>query len=91
MTRTPDPDPILVAEWPLNNRGEQVRVSIENYKGSWLISVRKWFKIDDGQMRPGKGLAMSAKNLPRLATAIEHSLATARDRGLIPADEEGGQ
>jgi hypothetical protein len=91
MGGTPDPDPILVAEWPLNNRGEQVRVSIENYKGSWLISLRKWFKIDDGQMRPGKGLAMSAKNLPQLAAAIEQALATARERGLVPADGEGGK
>jgi hypothetical protein len=91
MTQTPDPDPFLIAEWPLNNRGEQVRVSIENYKGAWLISLRKWFKIDDGQMRPGKGLAMGAKNLPRLAAAMEQALATARERGLIPVDDGSSQ
>jgi hypothetical protein len=92
ITGTPDhPEPIMIAEWPLNNRGEAVRVTIDNYKGTWLISVRKWFKADDGQMRPGKGLAMGAKNLPPLAAAIEQALATARERGLIPADQEDGR
>jgi hypothetical protein len=91
MTQTPDPDPILIAEWPLNNRGETVRVSIEIYKGTWLISLRKWFKIDEGQMRPGKGLAVGAKNLPRLVAAMEQALATARERALIPSDDGVGQ
>jgi len=89
--RVLDPEPVIIAEWPLNNRGEQLRVSIESYKGAWLISLRKWFKIDDGQMRPGKGLAMGAKNLPGLAAAMEQCIAAARAHGLIAADEEGGQ
>jgi hypothetical protein len=84
---SPNPDPIPITEWPLNNRGEVVRVSIDNFKGTWLISIRKWFKADDGQMRPGKGLAMGAKNLPRLADAIDQALSTARERGLIPAGD----
>jgi hypothetical protein len=84
---TPDLEPILIAEWLLNNRGETVRVSIDNFKGTWLISIRKWFKADDGQMRPGKGLAMGAKNLSRLAAAIEQALSTARERGLVPTGD----
>jgi Transcriptional Coactivator p15 (PC4) len=84
---TPDPESILITEWPLNNRGETVRVSIDNFKGTWLISIRKWFKADDGQMRPGKGLAMGAKNLSRLAAAIEQALSTARERDLLPAGD----
>jgi hypothetical protein len=87
----PDPEPIAITEWSLNNRGETVRVSIDNFKGTWLVSIRKWFKAEDGQMRPGKGLAMGAKNLPRLADAIDQALSTARERDLIPADPSRDQ
>lgn len=66
-------------------------MTIDSYKGSWLISVRKWFKTDDGQMRPGKGIAMGAKNLPRLAAAMEQAFATARERGLVTADQEASR
>jgi hypothetical protein len=66
--KTDEVAPILIVEWSLNNRGETARVSIENYKGTWLISLRKWFKIDDCQMRPGKGLAIGAKNLDHATT-----------------------
>lgn len=86
-----DPEPIITAEWPLNKRGETVRISIDNYKGTWLISLRKWFEADDGQMRPGKGIALGVKNLPRLTDAMEQALETAHERGLIPVDREGGQ
>jgi hypothetical protein len=88
---TPDLEPLMIAEWPLNNRGETVRVTIDNFKGTWLISIRKWFRSDDGQMRPGKGIAMGAKNLPRLAAAMEQALATARERDLIPTISEGNR
>jgi hypothetical protein len=89
--KSDDLEPIIIAEWSLNKRGETVRVSIENYKGTWLINIRKWFKADDGEMRPGKGSALGVKNLPQLTDAMEQALATALERGLIPADREGGQ
>jgi hypothetical protein len=78
--------PAIVAEWPIK-RGEVVRVSIEQYKSSWLFNVRKWFEADDGEMRPGKGLALSVKHLPRLAEATAKALEIARARGLL-GDEQ---
>lgn len=81
---------IVIADWPIK-RGETARVSIENYKGTWLISLRKWFEAEDGQMRPGKGMSLSVKHLPRVAEAMGIALATARERGLIPADQENGR
>jgi hypothetical protein len=86
---TSDPEPIIIAEWPIK-RGEIARVSIDFYKGTWLI-VRKWFEVAQGEMRPGKGIAMGVKNLPQMAAAVEEALALARQRGLIPADREGGR
>lgn len=78
--------PEVVAEWPIK-RGEVVRVSIERYKSSWLFHVRRWFEADDGQMRPSKGLALSVKNLPRLAEATTKALSIARQRNLIGPEE----
>jgi hypothetical protein len=59
----------IIAEWAINRR-EHVRVSIEQFKGTWLINIRKWFEVD-GQMRPGKqGIALNIKHLPQLAEAM---------------------
>jgi hypothetical protein len=82
--------PLLIAEWPIK-RGEIARVSIENYKGTWLISLRRWFEAEDEQLRPGKGLSLSIKHLRRLSVAMDEALTIARQRGLIPADEGSSQ
>jgi hypothetical protein len=73
----------IIAEWPLNRR-ERLRVSIEQYNGTWLFNVRRWFEADDGSMRPGKrGFAIGVKHLPQIAEATAKALAQARARGLI--------
>jgi hypothetical protein len=78
-------DNTIIAEWTVNNRREKVRVSIEQFNGTWLINVRKWFEADDGAMRPGKqGIALSIKHLPQLAEALAKALAVASERELIP-------
>jgi hypothetical protein len=76
-------DPVIVAEWPINKRGETARVSIEVYKDTWLINIRKWFEADDGEKRPSKGIALGVKHLPNLADAITKALSAARERGLF--------
>ena len=84
-------DRLIVAEWPINKR-ESARISIELYNGVWLVNLRKWFKADDGEMRPGKsGIALNVKHLPRLTEAATKALTIARERGLIAADHEGDQ
>jgi hypothetical protein len=80
----------VIAEWPPNRR-ERARVSIEQFNGTWLINVRKWFEAEDGTPRPGKrGIAFGLKHLPQLADAVAKALAVARDRGLVPAETPGG-
>ncbi len=86
---TIDFDLVIVAEWPINKRGETARVSIEPYKGSPLVNIRKWFEDDDGEMRPSKGIALNVKHLPQLAEAVAKALTLARERGLIADDHEG--
>lgn len=85
-----NPDEIIVAEWQLNKR-EIARVSLCLYKGTWLINLRKWFEGDDGNLRPGKGFALAAKHLPRIAAATNQALDVARERRLIAAEQEGDQ
>lgn len=78
----------IIAEWPLKQH-ERLRVSIEHYKGAWLINVRKWYEAESGELQPGRhGIALAVKNLPRLAAALSEAVSVAREHGLIPADQE---
>jgi Transcriptional Coactivator p15 (PC4) len=81
-------DHTIIAEWPLNWRG-RARVSIEQFNGTWLVSVRKWFEADDGSLRPGKhGIALGLKHLPPLAKGLAMALTAARV--LIPTETPDG-
>lgn len=63
-------DDRVVAEIPKNKR-ETLRVSLSNYNGQDLISIRVWFEADDGHMRPSsKGLSCRVKMLPDIIEAL---------------------
>jgi Transcriptional Coactivator p15 (PC4) len=79
-------DALIVAEWPVNER-EVARVSIEKFKDARLINCRKWFRTENGELRPSKrGIALGVGHLPKLVEAFTGALSIARDRGLL-----GGQ
>jgi Transcriptional Coactivator p15 (PC4) len=81
--RHPDPEEVIVSEWPLNKR-EIARVTLGLYKGVWLVNCRKWFEADNRELQPGRyGVAFSIKHLPRLAAAITEVLSITRERGLL--------
>jgi hypothetical protein len=87
-----DTTEVVLAEWPINKRGESARISLELYKGAWRIGCRKWFLDDDGKLCPTRqGISLRVEHLPRLAAALAKAQSTARERGLIEADREGGQ
>jgi hypothetical protein len=53
------------------NAREEVRVSVDAFKGMRLLNVRVWFAGEDGEMRPGKqGLAVWLEMAAELARAI---------------------
>lgn len=86
--KSDDAEPLIVAEWSVNRR-EIARVTIEKFKDTWLISCRKWFEAEGGELRPSKrGIALSAKHLPQLAAAMTSGCQIARERGLIVPDDE---
>jgi Transcriptional Coactivator p15 (PC4) len=85
MTKRPDPlsEPITVAEWWKNRRGESIRISLATYEGRNLADVRTWYPGDDGTLKPGKGFAAEVRHLPRLAAALAKAEAKARELSLI--------
>ena len=75
MTRRHEPlsEPVTLAEWWKNRRGESIRVGLSTYEGRNLTDIRTWFPGDDGQLKPGKGFAVEIRHLPRLAAADRQS------------------
>jgi hypothetical protein len=88
------PEPIEIAKfWKSRNRAEHVRVDLSEYKGHSLINVRIWQTGTDGIDRPtAKGIAMSVRKLPELASALAKAETTAIELGLLQgASDDGGQ
>jgi hypothetical protein len=79
--------PIWSAEFPLNQR-DFIRVEITRFKGSPILSVRCWFRPDDGPERPTRrGVAFSIRHLPTTAARLNEALGQARAAGLLPDGE----
>ena len=58
------------------NSLEEVRVSIQEYKGRRYISLWVWFKNDEDNWQPGRrGLNLSLDLLPDLKKAVDTALA----------------
>jgi hypothetical protein len=79
-------EPITIAEWWKNRRGESIRLLLSQFQGRSIIDLRTWYTAD-GKLKPGKGFAAEVRHLPRLAAAIAKAEAkSARDS----ADEGAG-
>ncbi len=64
------------------NSREELRVTLEEYRGHDLLNLRVWFEAEDGTMRPGKqGLALRLELLPELRQALEAAQAQAERQG----------
>lgn len=67
------------------NAREELRVSVETFKGVPLVNLRVWFQAEDGDMRPGKqGVALRVELLPDLRQALERAESEAERQGLMP-------
>lgn len=64
------------------NRTEEVRVTLDEFRGMTLLNVRVWYRAEDGEMRPGKqGIALRPESALAVADAI---------RTLALTDDSGG-
>jgi hypothetical protein len=81
------PEPIIVARFWRNRRGEAIAVSIEPYEGRVLVHVRQYFTDKAGTLAPTKkGICIDVLRLPELAAAVNKALVRARELGLIDAE-----
>jgi hypothetical protein len=79
--------PIWSAEFPLNQR-DFIRVEITRFKGSPILSVRCWFRPDDGPERPTRrGIAFAIRHLPNAAAHLNEALLQARALGVLSEGE----
>ena len=77
-------EPIKVAEFWKNRKGDTIRITLESYEGHDLASVRQFFTTTDGKLAPTKkGVSIAIARLPYLADAIMKALAKARELGLV--------
>jgi hypothetical protein len=79
------PEPITIAEWWKNRRGESIRVSLSTYADRNLIDLRTWSSAD-GRLKPGKGFSADIRHLKRILTAFGKAADKATQLGLITDD-----
>ena len=62
------------------NAREELRVSLENFRGHDIANLRVWYCADDGEMRPGKqGVALRRDLLPDLIEALKQADAACQE------------
>jgi hypothetical protein len=84
-------EPVKVAEFWKNRRGESIRATLVCYEGRDCFDLRQHFMADDGKLRPTKkGITIAVLRLPDLAAAVNKALVRARELGLLAPDATGG-
>jgi hypothetical protein len=74
---------IIVATVTKNSR-EEIRIALGEFNGRQIINLRVWFRTDEEEWRPGKGLACHIDLLPQLVEGLAKAERHARAEGLIP-------
>jgi hypothetical protein len=75
--------PITIAEWQRNGR-ERIRISLGQYHGRNVVSLRTWWTGEDGKEHPGRdGITLDIRHVPKLAKAFKRAERRAKKRGLI--------
>lgn len=63
---------------------QELRVSIDTFRGMKLLNLRTWYTAADGKQLPGRqGIAVQIRRLPELRDALLEAEAIARKEGLI--------
>uniref|UniRef100_UPI003B5184F1 transcriptional coactivator p15/PC4 family protein n=1 Tax=Roseovarius indicus TaxID=540747 RepID=UPI003B5184F1 len=70
------------------NAREDLRVTLEEFRGHQLLSLRIWFDAEDGEQRPGKqGVAIRLDLLPHLRKALSDAEQEARKSGFLVGED----
>ncbi len=75
----------LVAQFEKNSK-EEVRVSIDDFRGRKIINIRVYYRSDRGEWLPGKqGLALAVDRYRDLADAILRLGEALQAQSLLPS------
>jgi hypothetical protein len=84
------PEPIEVAKFWRNRRGESIHVILKEFEGRAIIDIRTHFTDRSGITQPTRrGLALLVAKLPELLKAIQKANARAVELGLL--DDESAE
>lgn len=54
---------------------EEIRLTLDTFKGVELVNIRVWYRSDDGDYRPSKkGVAFKLDLLPHVIEALRKAL-----------------
>lgn len=74
------------------NSIEEIRVSIQEYKGRRYLSLWVWFKNDDDNWQPSKaGLTFSLDLLPELKKAVDAAMSKIEFEEEIKTENQAGK
>jgi Transcriptional Coactivator p15 (PC4) len=75
--------PIVVAEWPRNER-EVVRITLSRYKGHTSIDIRVWFRAEEGDFRASRrGISVRLAEISGVRKGLRKAHEIAVELGLI--------
>lgn len=81
-------EPIEIAKFWRNRRGESVVVTLKDFKGKAIVDFRVHFQDRAGITQPStKGLALMVRRLPDLLKAVQKANDKAAELGLLGGDE----
>jgi hypothetical protein len=88
MSRVTLPEPVEIAKFWANRKGEAIVISLATFEGRNLVDVRKHYTSREGKLLPTpKGLALQVLRLP--VTALTKALGEARRLRLLGNEAEG--
>lgn len=68
------------------NSREEIRVTLDEFRGHHLVNIRVFYDAGDGEMKPGKqGIAVKVELFPELLAALGAAEKSARQAGVMEA------
>ena len=76
-------EPIVVGEFEKNSK-DTIRVTLHQFNGTDLLSVRVFYKDKEGNLKPGKdGVSIKVEQFPLLARLLADAGGTLKELGLL--------
>jgi hypothetical protein len=78
------PEPIEIAKFWKNRRGEAIIITVKEYEGKMILDIRTHFTTKDGKLQATtKGLALMVRRVPELAAGVQKALTKLIELGLV--------